>query len=247
MTDNSPTYSGTTRKRGVGRPRRLTLDQILNAALELGLDDLTMTQLAQRLGVSVTVLYGYVRNREDLVKAALARATLEHEFPDDSGQHWSDYMAGHAGALHDMLTLNSQLISAFMQGGLGPHSQVERAEAWLAALGRRGFPPAQAADLHRAVGQLVIGCAVARLHAHALEASGRSYREEMQLAVRARAAGALPLHQRYLTSLISPHYGNWEGPLYWLMLGVAAERKEDVPTDSWLGIKRRKAALATNR
>jgi len=219
----------------------LTLGGILDAALELGLDDLTMTRLAQHMGVSVTVLYGYVKNRDDLLKAAIARATLDHEFPHDNGQHWSDYMAGYASALYGMLIQNSQLISAFMQGGLGPQTQVEQAEVWMQALMRRGFAPEDAARLHRAVGQLVIGCAVARLHAKAVQASGSSHERELDRAIKARDARELPALHRHSKVLVEPSYGNWEEPLSWLLLGVAAHRREEAPPGSWLDARRQRA------
>ena len=247
MTDSARASAQTTAKRSVGRPRRLTLNQILDAALELGLEDLTMTQLAQHIGVSVTVLYGYVANRDYLLKAAIARAALNHEFPEDTGQHWSDYVAAYAGVLHDLLTADSQLVSSFMQGGLGAHTQVEQAESWMQALLKRGFPPEQAASLYRAVGQLIIGCAVARLHAKALEADGTSQSEQFHLAVQARADELQTLRQ-HLPALLEPAYGNWEEPLLWQLRGVAALRGETAPSDSWLGVWSQKVdAASTNK
>lgn len=248
MTDSPNAQTPAAVKRSVGRPRRLTLGRILDAALEIGLDDLTMTRLAQHIGVSVTVLYGYVRNKDDLVRAAIARTTLDHDFPGDTGQHWSDYMAGYAGALHEMLTRNSQLILAFMQGGLGPETQVEQAETWLKVLARQEFPPGDASSLYRTVGQLVIGCALARLHGKALEAEGSSQAEEMERAVKARSRGELPHLHRHLTRVAQQDYGNWQEPLYWLLEGVAARRGEDVPPDCWLGLQRKKMTRPkTNR
>lgn len=242
MTDSPNVLTPKAAKRSVGRPRRLSLGQIMDAALEIGLDDLTMTRLAQHMGVSVTVLYGYVRNKDDLVRAAIARTTLDHDFPADRGQHWSDYMAGYAGALHEMLTRNSQLISAFMQGGLGAETQVEQAEAWLQSLLKQGFPPEDAASLYRAVGQLAIGCALARLHGKALEASGSSQTEQMQCAIKARSKGELPNLHRHLTRVTGSEYGNWEEPLFWLLEGVAARRQEEIPSACWLGLQREKMA-----
>ena len=74
--------------RRAGRPRRLTLDQILDAGLAIGLDNnLTMAAVAERLGVSATVLYGYVSGREELIRFASARAAMDHDFPNDEGQY----------------------------------------------------------------------------------------------------------------------------------------------------------------
>ena len=41
-----------------GRPRRLKLDDVLEAALAIGAHKLTMAALSERLGVAKAVLYG---------------------------------------------------------------------------------------------------------------------------------------------------------------------------------------------
>lgn len=57
--------------RRVGRPRRLTTEVIVTAAIDLadesGLETLSMPKLAKRLGVGTMTLYGYVQNKEDLL------------------------------------------------------------------------------------------------------------------------------------------------------------------------------------
>jgi hypothetical protein len=40
-----------------GRPRLLTLDQVVDGALEVGLDRFNMAMLAEHLGVGVATLY----------------------------------------------------------------------------------------------------------------------------------------------------------------------------------------------
>ena len=57
--------------RRVGRPRRLTTEEIVTAAIDLadesGLESLSMPKLAKRLGVGTMTLYGYLQNKEDLL------------------------------------------------------------------------------------------------------------------------------------------------------------------------------------
>lgn len=66
--------------RGVGRPAKLSRNQIVAAALESdNLDALTMRELAERLGVSHSALYRWVRNRDevfDLVSPELVDRAL---------------------------------------------------------------------------------------------------------------------------------------------------------------------------
>ena len=58
------------KSRTVGRPRRLSTEQVLQAGLDIGLERLTMSAVARHLGVRITVLYGYVSNRDELVRLA---------------------------------------------------------------------------------------------------------------------------------------------------------------------------------
>jgi AcrR family transcriptional regulator len=62
-----------------GRPPRISQDQIVEAALQLGLDAVSMQGIAEHLGVTTPALYSHVAGREqvlELVSAAL-RARLE--------------------------------------------------------------------------------------------------------------------------------------------------------------------------
>ena len=216
--------------RSVGRPRRLTLDQVLDAALELGLDDLTMAAVANRLGVGVAVLYSYVRNREELLRFAAIRAANQHGFPEDTGQPWANYIADYARALFELLTSHSQSIINFMDGTLGPEAQLDSSEAWLAAMTTRGFTPEEALRLLRIVGQLVLGCAATAIHARSLIAAGSSYSEAARRAVHNRSEEELPLLRQHVGIFADgSQHGRWEDSLRLLLESVAASRGEQLP------------------
>jgi AcrR family transcriptional regulator len=51
----------------VGRPPSIDRSMIADAAAEIGLENLTMKAVAERLGVSVTGLYHHVAGRDDLM------------------------------------------------------------------------------------------------------------------------------------------------------------------------------------
>ena len=216
--------------RSVGRPRRLTLDQVLDTALELGLDDLTMAAVANRLGVGVAVLYSYVKNREELLRFAAIRAANQHGFPEDRGQHWSEYIADYARALYELLTTNSHSIINFMDGGLGPEAQLDSSEAWATAMTVRGFTPEEALRLLRIVGQLVLGCAATAIHARSLSAAGSSYAAIARRAVNNRSEEELPLLRRHIDAFADgTQYGRWEDSLRLVLESVAAKRGEQLP------------------
>ncbi|PWI42177.1 TetR/AcrR family transcriptional regulator [Streptomyces sp. ICBB 8177] len=86
-----------------GRPAQLSRERIVEAALSSGnLDELTMRELAGRLGASHSALYRWVRNRDqlfDLVSEVMVERVLPPEGPD--GRHWRAWLAQVAWAMHD--------------------------------------------------------------------------------------------------------------------------------------------------
>lgn len=211
--------------RGVGRPRRLTLEQVLDAGLALGLDGLTMGAVADRLGVTITVLYGYVSGREELVRLAAARAAQDHDFPADAGQHWTLYVAGHAAALFSLLTGPGQLVAQYFAGGLGPEVELDRAEAWLEALAARGFHPRESLRLQRQMGEIVIGGAVTLMHMRSFEAAGGPFEEAAIRAMAKREEGEIPLLLSE-HSMFSKREPVWQSTLALLLEAVATDRGE---------------------
>lgn len=71
--DETPGNTG----RGVGRPPALSVEQVVDAAIELadeaGLAGLSMPKLAARLDVGTMTLYGYVANKQDLLDRVVSR------------------------------------------------------------------------------------------------------------------------------------------------------------------------------
>lgn len=78
-----------------GRPPRIDRDRIVEAALEIGLEDISMRGVAERLGVTDAALYHHFANREALqneVAATLSRR-LETPAPDPDWQTWTKQFA----------------------------------------------------------------------------------------------------------------------------------------------------------
>jgi AcrR family transcriptional regulator len=84
--------------KGRARPKRRTLDQaqVVQAALalldEVGLDELTMRRLAERLGVKAASLYRHVRNKEELLALLGDEISAEIPLPRVSGP-WMEQLA----------------------------------------------------------------------------------------------------------------------------------------------------------
>lgn len=86
MTDTTPRTPASPARR-VGRPARVDREQIAQAAADIGLSELTMRAVADRLGVSVTSLYYHVRDREELRNLAADRTAAKHQVPTPRGPH----------------------------------------------------------------------------------------------------------------------------------------------------------------
>lgn len=87
-----------------GRPQLIDMPRILEAALEMGVDNLTMHGVARKLGVSPPALYRYVSSREALLDACMDHFCSHIVMPDPE-LHWRPYLTamGRAfrQALHD--------------------------------------------------------------------------------------------------------------------------------------------------
>lgn len=78
-------------RRPPGRPARTSLDALVTAALELGLDTFTLVAVAERVGVAESTVYGYVPTREALWSMAAARVFGELDVEADAAG-WEEYV-----------------------------------------------------------------------------------------------------------------------------------------------------------
>ena len=74
-----------------GRPRTLTVDQIIDAVLAEGLDTFSMPSIAGRLGVVHSGLYRYFTDREDLVVQVMDRIARNAPWPS-TGLPWREHI-----------------------------------------------------------------------------------------------------------------------------------------------------------
>ncbi|WP_315584890.1 TetR/AcrR family transcriptional regulator [Actinomyces viscosus] len=77
-------------------------DDVVDAALEIGIADFTLTAVAKRLGVAVSGLYRTIASREDLLAACLERIASRVEVPRP-GRSWPETVRAHVEAVWGML------------------------------------------------------------------------------------------------------------------------------------------------
>lgn len=150
-------------KRQAGRPRSITLEQVINAACEIGLDRVEMVAVAHKLGVGVGTLYGYVRDREHLVQLVASRLAMRRVIAD-RGQSWEEALREFAASSYDLFCTWPELIALLTNGMLGDVTDSEHSDRILGLLIARGIPPVDAAMLFFRTSQAVAGAAVAQAY-----------------------------------------------------------------------------------
>ena len=157
-------------RRPPGRPRRLTLDAIVDAACEIGVADLEMSLVADRLETGVATLYGYVKSRAQLLEM-VGRRIAFRSLLEDRGQSWQDVLREHAATSANLFRHIPQLITQLMMGGLDTEA-VDYAHHILRRLEASGLDRAVATNAYIEVNQVVIGAAVSLMQRRAMAAGG---------------------------------------------------------------------------
>lgn len=159
-----------TARRAVGRPRRLTLDAIIDAACTVGFDRLEMCSVAERLHTGVATLYGYVRGRDHLLELVAERMATR-ALADNFGGTWQEVLRGHAAFCFEMFKSRPEMIGNLI-GGEKSDREVAYAVNVMAMLEKRGLSCEDAADLYVEASQAVIGAAVMHVRREILANAG---------------------------------------------------------------------------
>lgn len=163
-------HAKTPAKRTVGRPRRLTLDAIVDAACTVGIERLEMCFVAERLNTGVATLYGYVRGRDHLLELVAERMASQ-AMADTYDGTWQEVLRGHAALCFEMFKSKPEMIGNLI-GGEKSDREVAYAVNIMAMLEKRGLSHEDAADLYVETNQAVIGAAVMLVRRQILSSAG---------------------------------------------------------------------------
>jgi AcrR family transcriptional regulator len=144
--------------RPVGRPPRLSQDQVVAAALEIGIENLTMAAVADRLATSHQALYRWVRDRDELV-ALVADAYVQRlDVEPVPGEDWRHWLHRFADALRRIVLDN---LPGFAAEGLTAFRTtlpfLRLNQTALRVLTGAGFTPAQAQRIYQTTGTALLG------------------------------------------------------------------------------------------
>jgi AcrR family transcriptional regulator len=130
----------------------LSRDHVARVALELidddGLEALSMGRLAERLGVGTMTLYGYFRNKDELLHAVVDVAVQPTELPRPDGR-WRVHLRAVVGAAHSTLTLHPAIVEIRFREPILRPDALRFAERVIGILLEAGFDAREAARAFR--------------------------------------------------------------------------------------------------
>jgi len=210
----------------VGRPPRVSVAAIIEAAREIGLERVTLKEIADRLGVALATLYRHVKNRDELVRLAAFEAALERRLPDSKHGHWTELATRYAETLFESFLAEPQIIAELLKGRIGPHAEVDVLEQFLGEIEKHGFSEEEGVRLFHAIGTLTIGAAAGAIGQKASHASGMPWTASMHDTLAQRDADELPRVRRVLPRALDADPHQWRPALDALLAGFAAQRSE---------------------
>lgn len=206
----------------------MTLDQIAEATLALGLDQATVRTVAEALGMSTPGLYHYVRIREDLVDIAAAYTLRLQPLPDPKNNTWRSWLAIHARQIYDTLVTQPAFLSYMISGPAYASARLQQLEQVLEILTGFGFGLEEANVAYVQVISAASGAASYVARDRAVEAAGHTHHTELKQAASELGEGALPLVRRLFSTPIPRGAAVFESVLNALLDGIALQRGESL-------------------
>lgn len=162
------------------------LDAALAIADERGLDGLSMRAVAQRVGVTPMALYGYFRNKDELLDGLVGRLLTELA-PSDPGRTWEERLSAIAWATRRVAREHPSVFPLLLFRASVTSDGVGVVDLIYQALLDAGLPEADVPRIERLVSTFVIGFAISESNGRFSAASNES---------RVRRGGDAPAHRR---------------------------------------------------
>ena len=161
--------AGEQMRRSPGRPPRISRARVLAAALALadehGLDELTMSAVARRLGVSPMALYRHVSGKAGLLDGMVELLLTEFP-PPPAGLPWRERLAALAASIRASAQRHPTVFALMLQRPAATPEALRTREGVYAALRQAGLPEGQVPQAERLLSTAILGFA-------ASEAAGR--------------------------------------------------------------------------
>lgn len=147
-------------KRPVGRPSRLSRAVIADAALRIGLDRATLKQIGAELGIDHSTLYRHVRDRDDLMSAAVDQALSGLTWQQQAAEGWRAYLVRVAEMVWTVYETNPGVAETIRSLETTPPSVIRAFVAMCEGLHAAGFSAAEAVLVVDSVMDMTLDSAV---------------------------------------------------------------------------------------
>lgn len=232
--------------RRVGRPAQISRQDIAEAAQQVGLGNLTLKAVADRLGVSVAGLYHHIRGKDDLLQLAVQHTTAAAEVPLDHGQHWATWLAEWAVYNYDAFVAEPLLVDQFLAGAINTEAIAGTTDAILRTLVDRGFTIAEAHAAYELTSSCALGAALKAVRDTRARAGGRSTVAELYGVLDRHGRDELPHLRQLLALVVTEDPDTFPSSLSTALAGIAAVRGDDSTAfaDEVAGVLTRRTAAS---
>ena len=149
MTQTTATRAGARRRRG-----ELSREEIVEAGLRLldehGSEELSMRRLAAELGVGTMTIYGYFRDKQELLDAVVDAIGAQRKLPELSGD-WREKLRDLFLWFRRHLDENPALVRVRLERPIVTPGSMSFTERGLGILEQAGFPREEAVRAFRAL------------------------------------------------------------------------------------------------
>ncbi len=212
----------------VGRPARISREAIAEAANEIGLSDLTLRAVADRLGVSIASLYHHVEGKDDLLRLAAEYSAARRQVPRDEGQHWAVWLLEWAIYNRDAFVAEPALLGQYLDGAItrrGDRRQHRRHPR--PARAPRASRRREAQDAYQLVSSCALGSAVHAIREQRAVAAGHPAVAEYERVLAVREPADLPHLRALLAEAAVTPLQSFESRITTVLAGIAARRGDD--------------------
>jgi AcrR family transcriptional regulator len=145
----------------LGRPPKITLEKIIESALRIGLEQMTIRKVADDLGISVPGLYHYVRTREELVDLVVEASFSKLADDAMNATSFEGVLLKIARGLFDLISQHPSVASSIAAGNSIITSKVAGQLDRLIAMGAEdGLEPSVSYVILVRLASCVVGAAV---------------------------------------------------------------------------------------
>jgi len=222
-----PARGNTSERRPLGRPPRISREDIARAANDIGLADVTLKAVADRLGVSIAGLYYHVEGKEELLRLAADYSAHRPDTPVDRGQHWSVWLLEWASFTYHAFVDDPGLIAQYLEGAISAETIADNIDAILGVLVRQGFTTRQAFRAYSATSGCAVGMAIGELHEAGSTRNGRPVVAGYATVLAERGPGELPNVRALVADLAVGGPPEFLDKLTFVLVGIAVEHGED--------------------